>query len=228
MTDQALARVPRPVPPAEPSDAACDVLRRALTLVLLDVAGWDQSTWGVRRRDAATGTCRTAYCVAGHVAVHVLGCPPVWSPPVADLGDGERAFLNEVWFTEPSAVDGEPLTWTRSVSDVAEEALELTVERADLLFSEARSLRRLVELAYRFTGGRVDLLADYAALAARDRDVARRDAERDRAVGDACADLVTLVVAGNSGTRETYGEPLEDALGDDRTWWTDALETAAG
>jgi hypothetical protein len=214
--------VPKP-PASPPSDVACEVLRRALTLVLLDVDGWDQTAWGVRRTDPTTGACRTAYCLAGHVAVHVVGCPPVWTPGVSTASGDGRAFLQYVRFTEPDR-DGEPHTWERGVGDVAEEALELTVARADLLFDEGRSLRRLVELAYAFTGGRVDLLADYVALVGRRPDVGRRDAALDARLGDAASRLVAEVTA--RGEDHEDGFPLEDRLGDDRAWWEDELDAA--
>jgi hypothetical protein len=207
-------RVPPPVAPP-PSVRAEENLRRALTLVLADVSSWDQTTWGRYREDPG-GACRTAYCLAGHVAVHVLGCPPIWS----EVLPGGTRYLHWVLFTEPG-VHGEPHTWERDVSEVAAEALQLDEHRADLLFSERNSLRRLVELAYHSTAGRVDLLAAYHAVCDRDAAFAATDAATDAASAATAYGVVARVVA-RLGSRYA-GLPLEDQLGDDVAWWEDEL-----
>jgi hypothetical protein len=190
-------------------------LRRALTLVLTDVSSWDQTTWGWRQ-EGPGGTCRTAYCVAGHVAVHVLGCPPVWTDPETT----GTCHLHWVAFTEED-LDGRHVTWSRDVAEVAAEALNLSEARADALFSERRSLRRLVELAFLWTAGRVDLLADYDRLTDRDPGFATSDADVDASNARAAYQVVDRVLAGYED--EWEGLPLEDRLGDDRSWWEDEL-----
>jgi len=207
-------RVPPPVTPPV-NVRAEENLRRALELVLADVWSWDQATWGWSQA-APGGACRTAYCLAGHVAVHVLGCEPVWT----GVTSGGLRYLHWVSFTEPG-VDDLPRTWTRDVSEVAAEALDLPEDRADELFSERRSLRRLVELAYHYTDRRVNLLADYQRVVARDPAFAATEAATDAASAATAYGVVARVVAGVGDSWD--GAPLEDRLGDDRDWWTDEL-----
>jgi hypothetical protein len=113
------------------------VLRKTLEHVLAHPAGYDQSTWG--RRDV-DGACGTTHCVAGHVAVTVVGATPVWSgrsiEGVIDPATGRR--VDVPWF--------------------AAARVGLDVGRASRLFYGGASLRRVVELAYLYTDGRVDLL----------------------------------------------------------------------
>lgn len=187
------------------TDAHDAALRKTLELLLADPASWDQATWGVhRRRDDATAdrdadldrpACRTAYCLAGHYAVNVAGYEPLWydvadahcAPTTPTPVDRRTLLLSNVMFVEEGQT-GERHTWSRNVGDVAEEGLGLTPPQASMLFNERNSLRRLVELSWLWTGGRVDLLDAYADVVARDARLAQRerDAEADHRDALAC------------------------------------------
>lgn len=187
-----------------PAAASCDVLARALDVVLADPDAWDQETWGYRR------SCGTSYCIAGTTAVVVLGHEPDW----LNVGEG-CAFLHSVRVdpADPRAVDGR-----RAVDCVAAEGLGLVDatglpdDRADALFVGDRSLRRLVELAWLYSGGRVDRFAAYAALAAARPDVAASDDARERAQGCWLAREVRLL--------RDRDAPATAA----RAWWVEALD----
>ena len=161
--------VPRDDRYAPPSDAACEVLGRALDVIIADPDGWDQDVYG--RREA----CGTAFCLAGHVAVTVLGYRPVWS------GGRDASLLSVV-----------TSSGRRTPPDhAAAHALELLTTdpelnvgwypdaRAERLFAAARSLRRLLDLAFLYTQGRVDRFAAYDRLAGTHPWLVDRDAQLD-------------------------------------------------
>jgi hypothetical protein len=139
------------------------MLARTLDVIMDDVSSWDQAQWG--RRDE----CGTHFCLAGHCAVTVLRSAPIWYP----LGDGDD--VDEMM----TSVD--VLGAHVPVDVVAARAFGMTTfsglpdARAESLFAESRSLRRLVELVYLYTDGRVDRFDRYAEVIASHPDVALRD-----------------------------------------------------
>lgn len=167
-------------------------LRKTLELILADVASWDQTAWGVRVPLADRPTeCRTAFCVAGHYVVNVAGYRAYWSQTTGRASD---------WYpdgspdhpTQQLGAVRVPTTYdpTRTVlalvEDVAAAGFGLYPDQADELFAERNSLRRVLDLAYRYSGGAVDLYDRYAevvaadpALADRERATERLAAERD-------------------------------------------------
>lgn len=158
-------------------------IRKTLELILADVASWNQENWALRvplvTDTSTTGgaqTCRTAFCVAGHYAVNVAGLEPIWhqSPlfgsDVADDGAQWRAEgASSVRLGDAEDADYEPM------SDVAARAFGLDSSTAIELFRESNSLQRVLDVAYRATGGAVDLYAAYEELVARDADFAERE-----------------------------------------------------
>jgi hypothetical protein len=181
-----------PTDPPAPTDAQADVLRRALTAIVDDPRAWDQGTFGVRR------SCGTAFCVAGHVTVTVLGYVPTWYEDrwLSTVHVPGRGNLDPAWAAAAALglvdADGDP------------------DDRADALFAGGRSLRRLVELAAWYTGGRVDLLTAYDDLAARCPDVAAADRAREAAEARELTALVTFL-------SDRAGRPA------DRAGWEDHL-----
>lgn len=139
-------------------------LRKTIELVLDDPDSWDQGYWITRR------SCGTAYCVAGTYAVLVRGAQPHWGLPNG---------LSTSLVIESGVVSPVDELATR----------DLGLPYGHQLFADVNSLRRVVELAYLYSGGDVDLLDRYHAVAAtRDADwradqrvVERRDAARFRA-----------------------------------------------
>lgn len=167
-------------------------LRKTLELVLADVASWDQTVWGVREPvtlTALAGTaepttvtaCRTAYCVAGHYAVSVAGYEPIWyrSDDAVPLFTMAAVYVPA---DHPDAGVNADGTTAAPVDRVATSAFGLTPIQADELFRDRNSLRRVLDLAYLYSGGAVDLLDRYAEVVAADEDFAAREREvEDRA-----------------------------------------------
>lgn len=162
-------------------------LRKTIELILADVWSWDQEQWGVEiplvHRDAnGVRACRTAFCVAGHYAVSVAGYAPVWYPADHATGDDYAADGAEVPVRGMAQVVV-PVPGARpdvagvveEVSTVAARAFGLDGTTANLLFRESNSLRRVLDVAYRVTGGAVDLYAAYEELVSRDPDFADRE-----------------------------------------------------
>jgi hypothetical protein len=130
-------------------------LRKTIELVLDDPDSWVQGNWITRT------ACGTAYCVAGTYAVRVLGASPALGPnPSVGATTGHVEL------------DG----YRRFVEDVATEGLGLP--RGNRLFLAGNSLRRVVELAYHYSDGEVDLLDRYREVAAT-RDAAWHAAQRN-------------------------------------------------
>lgn len=169
-------------------------LRKTLELVLADVASWDQTVWGVREKltdlgvavdrfdspAALTGPgCRTAYCVAGHYAVSVAGYVPIWYRSDASAGSLPLFTMAavEVPADYPDAAPGGDGGHVALVEHVARRAFGLDRNRADELFRDRNSLRRVLDLAYHYSGGAVDLLDRYAEVVAADPDFAAQERE---------------------------------------------------
>lgn len=165
-----------------PSDAACEVLGRALDVILADPDGWEQDVYGRRT------PCGTAFCLAGHVDVTVLGYGALW----CERHDGSASL---------AAVEV-PGRGTVTPDVAAAEALELTSSgyvlggarvpdaRATRLFAAATSLRRLLDLAFLYTDGRVDRFAAYDRLVAAGHAVVARDADLEAVQRDGVVELV--------------------------------------
>lgn len=160
------------------TEAHCAELRKTLEVILADVGSWEQATWGTRPVTGATGetgetACGTAFCVAGHYAVTVRGLTPVWRADVVRLRGREVAFVSTV--EDPAYASSLNPRGARTVPDVACEGFGLTSEDSWLLFGDRNSLRRIVEVAWLLTDGRVDLFAAYDDLRARDPKFAATD-----------------------------------------------------
>lgn len=186
-----------------PSDAACEVLGRALDVIIRDPDGWEQDVYGHRT------PCGTAFCLAGHVDVTVLGYRPLWS----ERHDGSASL---------AAVEV-PGRGTVSPDVAAAEALELTLvsahypdARAACLFAAATSLRRLLDLAFLYTDGRVNRFAAYDRLVTAGHDVVTRDADLE---GRLAADVAGLVAVYRRGAG-TGHDPWTTV---DRDLWERAL-----
>jgi len=158
---------PRPLTATEVA-----VMRAALEHVVSHPDEHDQETWGLRydrevvyddAYDRPVPACRTVFCLAGHAAVTVLGARPVWAY-VAPDGDARGSLQGVV-------PPGE--SFRRDVERYARESLGLTFHQANQLFSGSNSLRRVAELCYLYSDGRVDLLDRLPAPTARDVGVER-------------------------------------------------------
>lgn len=148
-------------PTEQPTDARAADLRRTLEHVLAHPEEYRQHLWGYRyargepRHDAmSSSACRTVFCLAGHVAVTVAGATPVWSDREGDdVGRGSGVgYLH--WVVPP---DADPRT-REDVQEYARRVLGLTSLQSTHLFRGGNSLRRAAELAFYYTGGRVDVL----------------------------------------------------------------------
>lgn len=181
-------------------------LRKTLELIVADVNSWDQEQWGVEiplayRDSNGVRACRTAFCVAGHYAVSVAGYEPLWYAADHATGDDYDADGADVPVRGMSQVlvpgtvlvdlgaDGDNVApggdVIVEVSPLAARAFGLDGTTANLLFHEYNSLRRVLDVAYRATGGAVDLYAAYDDLVASDPDFA----DRERAAELHAADL---------------------------------------
>ena len=234
------------------SDDAVATFRKALELILGDVASWNQKSWGVAygvtdttdvRGDALVGVgeftevtgvepgaataCRTAYCLAGHVAVTLLGYRPIWNRAVVLTEGGTReaygTLLMSSAFAAPDGadtagadtadvvVDGAGVYF---VSSVAGRALGLDEASREVVFDSSNSLRRLVELAFLYTDGRVDLFADYALLLAADAGFALEERVTESAHArlylDELANVRAALSPGDVPTRSDWELELED------------------
>lgn len=185
------------------TEAHCAELRKTLELILADVGAWEQSAWGTdylatSSRDpgdplvvlvplaelpASATACGTAFCVAGHYAVSVLGLQPVWRDATGLRLHGRPARFTS-YVTDPAAVAPDNPTGQRMIPDVARAGFGLSADAAELLFSQNNSLRRVVDVAWLLTDGRVDLFDAYADLAARDPEFAARELAVERSVRD--------------------------------------------
>lgn len=159
------------------TDDQVSTLRKSLEHIIHHPETWNQESWG--RRVSATGgdatACGTAYCLAGHVAVTVDGLYPVFY--------AEGGFMDYVTASPPTTEFHDSATVAADqlleVSSYASARLGLDRDAADALFAGDNSLRRLVELAWYYSGGCVDLfdaLPTDAAAVARDRQAELRAA----------------------------------------------------
>lgn len=177
-------------PPIVTDPLAHANLRKTIEVILADVDAWDQSFWGALVRPlvvpGAAPTCRTAFCVAGHYAVTVAGYRPVWAGdrfPARRTGD--VVMLDYVTDAPPGTEVSPDRRFSPSL--VAAEAFGLTPDRADQLFRATNSLRRVLDLAYAYTGGAVDLYAAYEDVldrhpTLRERELAAEDDDRRTAL----------------------------------------------
>jgi hypothetical protein len=156
--------------------AQCGVLRAALRYVVAHPDEHNQELWGLRYGgaevydevfDRPVPVCRTVFCLAGHVAVTVLGARPTWA--FTEPGGDERGSMQGV---VPPGQEVEIDT-----EAYARRSLGLPYSRANRLFSALNSLRRVAELAFLYSDGRVDVLDRLPAPTDRDA-VVERD-ERD-------------------------------------------------
>lgn len=183
--------------------AQVDVLARTLDVVLADPDAWSQESWGFRE------PCGTTFCLAGHCAVTVLHYVPQWDSRALEDGYAYMIYVHH------------PTTGKAHETDVvAARALGLTDtdgdvgERASSLFQGDRTLRRLVELAYVYSDGRVDRFAAYRELAVRHPDVAAADARADQLDGIQLARQVAAV---------RIADP-EGVASADEAWWLYELD----
>lgn len=131
------------VPPPLTADA-CAALRKALEHVLAHPREHEQGTWGARRSSA----CGTVFCLAGHVAVTVLGATPIWR----DSGQLHGVVPAGA---RPDAV--------QSVRWYVERELGFDLDVSAYLFGGANTVLDLVEAVRWLTAGRVDLRDALAA-----------------------------------------------------------------
>jgi hypothetical protein len=113
------------------TDEQVAVMRKTLEHIFAHPAEWNQRYW------ATQTPCGTAYCFAGHAAVTVAGARPT--------GDATMAVYVDEFNTQ-------------HISDAGQQVLGLDGARADHLFRATNSARRLAELCYLYSDGRVDLL----------------------------------------------------------------------
>lgn len=136
------------------TDEHVAVMRKTIEHVLAHPEEWDQAHWASA---SATAPCGTAYCFAGHAAVTVAGAQPT--------GRGNGIVT----------LNGEP----QHVADAARAALGLDTSQTEELFRATNSARRLAELCYLYSGGRVDVL--HALPEPTPSDLAREGTQRDDA-----------------------------------------------
>jgi hypothetical protein len=162
-------------PPRAMTETEVDVMRAALEHVVRYPDEHDQELWGLRydrdttyddAYDRPVPVCRTVFCLAGHVAVTVLRAQPRWAY-VAPDGDARGSL---------QAVTPRGEVRPRDVERYARESLGLPFGRANRLFASSNSLRRVAELCYLYSDGRVDLLDRLPAPTERDVRVEREDA----------------------------------------------------
>jgi hypothetical protein len=145
------------------TDAQRDGLRATLRYILEHPAEWKQSEWGCRTE------CGTAFCFAGTYLVRVQELEPVWT----------QAWYFTGWELDSVIVDGRP----SQISVTARDMLGLG-QRGNTLFSASNSLRRLVDLVYLYSGGRVDEYDRYWALSP---DLIDTDRQREWGLGQGIA-----------------------------------------
>lgn len=133
-----------------------ELLQKALDHITAHPEEWNQRVYAARApSDAAVGekvrarlvdslnvgSCGTAFCLAGHVAVTFLGREPLY--------DDEYDFVT---LTVKPLASEEPEVY---ICDLATSALGLTSDQSDALFHSENTLAVLWGYAWHYTEGKV-------------------------------------------------------------------------
>ena len=125
-----------------------DLFYQIADVIEKDLGVYDQSLWGghvytscendPEAIEATTNhvmeqSCGTSHCIAGHAAVLSGYKPQVLKIPIPKTGIREAGMIIEINWEELISPDG---VAGKHPSDVGRELLGLTIEEADLLFSE--------------------------------------------------------------------------------------------
>jgi hypothetical protein len=127
-------------------------LRDALDYIVEHPDEWNQSNWIVRT------DCGTAGCLAGVVAVKVMGAVPLFiSPGVDATSNLEHSSIEDFDF-----ITEHPIWEVDFTSKFAQLALDLTDDQALDLFEADNTLHDLFYLANVFTGGEIEIPEEIA------------------------------------------------------------------